>query len=126
MTSKLRRIKTYTPRKRRTKIEMERQRLMDMQHSISAMTGRMLVLLKEGSRDQAASIQAQVKSDFLKTAPQMQHLAAHLGGHLSVAVQKYLDSVSALLHSSELCMDPALIDQCYVLEQAVMKHLKAA
>lgn len=126
MTLRLRRIKSYRPRKRRTKQQMQKQKLKEMQRHISAHVGRLLVMTKEGSGDQVKSLRERAQAEFLKTAPEMQHIAEHMNGKIAATVRKYLTSVDQLFHCNIICLDPAIIDECYTLGRLLEQNLEVA
>ena len=126
MTSKLRRMKPYHPRKRKTKAQLNKQVLHDLQHKISSNVGSLLVLMKEGKADLAQEAQHRAKTDFIKLAPQMQHTAQLLGERCSLIVGKYLDVINQLIHSNPLSLDPAMINDCYKVTEQLEQELRAA
>lgn len=126
MTSKLRRMKPYYPRKRKTKMEINRQILHDLQHKISSNVGSLLVLMKEGKQDLAQEAQNRARTDFLKLSPQMSQTAQHLGERYTLIVGKYLEIVDRLIHSNTLSIDPSIISQCYEVTERLEKELRVA
>ncbi len=126
MTLKLRRMKAYHPRKRRKKGDLYKQTLHDLQHRLSADVGSLLLLVKEGSKEQIEKAHIQAKTDFLKTAPEMKHVANLLGERYITSVCQYLDSIDKLIHSNLFSLDPATINQCYTTTQKLERELLAA
>ncbi len=126
MAPRLRRMHSYSPRKRRTKAEMQRQILHDLQHKISSHVGSFLVLLKEGNGSQVQEAQSRAKMLLLKIAPEMQHVATLMGDRCAEIVQRYLSLVDRLLHSTPLSLDPALINDCFTLSLQLEKELQVA
>ena len=126
MAPRLRRMKTYHPRKRSKAIDLNKQALHDLEHKISADVGSLIVLFKEGNTIQLPPAQQRVKSDFLKHGSEMQKIAQAMGERYVHAVRDYLDSVDVIVHSSSTWLDEAKILHCYSMQEKLEKTIAAA
>lgn len=127
MGPRLRRMKTYRPRRRRAKgLDLYKQSLHDLKHKISSDVGSLIVLFEEGNPDQILSAQQKAKSDFVKHAPEMQKIAQKMGERYLRAVRDYLDSVDKIVHSNSEWLDEAKIRNCYTMTEKLEKELSAA
>ena len=107
-------------------MNIEKQKIIDLQHRLSASVGDFLVLLNEGNSQQIEHAKAKAKSDFLKYAPEMQHTAESLGGKFYRAVEDFLESIDMILHSAPGWIDEEKIARCYDSTQKLEKELKIA
>lgn len=126
MAPRLRRMKTYRPRKRIKRLDLYKQTLHDLKHKISADVGSLIVLYEEGNALQITEAQQKAKSDFLKHATEMQKIAQRMGERFARAVREYLDSVDTIVHSNVTWLDRAKVHHCYAMTEKLEKELKAA
>ncbi|MEN9343224.1 MAG: hypothetical protein RLZZ453_11 [Chlamydiota bacterium] len=126
MSTRFRRIPSYKPRIRRTKKEISKQRLCDMQREISSHVGRLLVLIKEGNKEQVETAQYKARIDLIKTAPEMRKLAEKVNQTVYSATDRYLHSVEVVVHTPIIQIDPFSIDQCYLASRELEDNLKTA
>ncbi len=126
MGPRLRKMKTYRPRRRAKGIELNKQALHDLQHKISSDIGTLIVLYEEGNKDQITAAQQRAKSDFLKHASEMQKLAQKMGDRYQRAVSDYLDSVDMIVHSNVTWLDEAKISHCYTMTEKLEKEISVA
>jgi len=126
MGPRLRKMYPYHPRRRTRGKELHKQAIHDIKHRISADVDGYLVLLKEGNTTQIADAQIKAKTDFLKHSEEMQHIAAKMGPKYLKAVRAYLDSVDALVHTSQQWIDNAAMHKCYTYSEKLDRELAAA
>lgn len=127
MGPRLRRMKAYRPRRRKTQgIDLYKQSLHDLKHKISSDIGSLIVLYEEGNTDQITLAQQKAKSDFLKHAAEMQKIAQKMGVKYLRAVREYLDSIDIIVHSNSEWLDDAKIRQCYSMSEKLEKEISAA
>ena len=126
MAPRLRRMRTYRPRKRVKRADLHKQALHDIKHKISGDVGALIALIESGTAAQVHSAQQRAKSDFLKHSAEMQHLASNMGEHYVNAVREYLDSVDTLIHSNTTLIDQAKISRCFNMSEKLDQELKAA
>jgi hypothetical protein len=129
MGPRLRRMKTFHPRRKRTKsgeVDLYKQSLHDLKHKISSGVGSLIVLYEEGNLNQISSAQLQARSEMLKHSGEMQKIAQKLGDRFVRAVRDYLDSVDIIVHSDSEWLDEAKINQCYAMGEKLEKELSAA
>ena len=86
MTLNLRRMRKYHPRRSSKEIKLNKQKLMDLEHQIKADVGEFLVLIKEGSNDEALKSYQKAKGDLLKYKPDMEKVAEAIGKQLISAL----------------------------------------
>ncbi len=101
-----------------------KQQLSDLEHQLSMDIGALIVLVSEGSNQQAAIASQKAKSDLLKFGPDMHKIGQELGGTVLEAVEGYLDSVDAIVHSAKGFLDEAKITYCYKATQKLQKELR--
>lgn len=132
MTLNLRRMKKYNPRRSSKEIKLNKQKLKDLEHQLKADVGELIVLLKEGSKEEAMKSSQKTKNDLVKYGPDMEKVAAEIGGRMPKIVNEFLHTVDTLLHTSDsasemltLWVDDAKINSCYnatqKLEDALLK-----
>jgi hypothetical protein len=126
MGPRLRRMRTYHPRRRTKGLDLYKQMLYDLKHKISADVGSLIVLFEEGNFNQIAFAQQKAKSDFLKHASEMQKIAQKMGDRYERAVRDFLDSVDMIVHSSSEWLDSAKISNCYTMTEKLEKEISAA
>lgn len=121
MVAPRRKTKTQPLTKGKTLLK---QQLSDFEHQLSMDVGALLVLVSEGSQQQAAIANQKAKSNFLKFGPEMHRIAQELGGTLLEATEAYLDSIDAIVHSPKGFLDEAKITHCYKTTQKLQKELR--
>lgn len=132
MTLPLRRMKKYNPRRSSKEIKLNKQRLIDLEHQIKSDVGELLVLLKEGSQEDVFKSSQKTKTDLLKLGPDMEKVAAEIGGRLPKMVHHFLRCIDTVipplanpLPPNSLWIDDAKINSCYTatqrLEDALLK-----
>jgi intein-encoded DNA endonuclease-like protein len=126
MAPRLRKMKTYRPRRRTKGLDLYKQSLHDLKHRISSNVGSLIVLFEEGNLNQITAAQQKAKSDFLKHASEMQKIAQKLGERYLRAVRDYLDSVDIIVHSNAEWLDEAKINNCYTMAEKLEKEISAA
>lgn len=126
MAPRLRKMKTYRPRKRIQRLDLCKQALNDLKHKISADVGALIVLYEEGNQKQITEAQQKAKSDFLKHSAEMRKLAQKMGDRFVRAVRDYLDSIDVIVHSPSVWLDEAKIRHCYSMTEKLEKELVIA
>ena len=100
---------------------LEKQKLRDLENKINLEVGSFLVLIEEGTAEQADMAKIRAKSEYLKHGDEMQKLAFKLGDGFPESVDDYLDSVDAIVHSSLSWVDEATTTHYY----KATKHLES-
>jgi hypothetical protein len=118
-----RHMRPYHPRTPRHEKVIEKQKLGNLEHLISMDLGNFLVLLEEGNTEQIGHAKEKAKSDLIKFKPEMQKIAEKIGGKIPSAVDEFLDSIDAILHSAPGWVDELKISRCYHLTQKLEKEL---
>jgi len=101
---------------------VEKQRLKDLEHMISVDLGTFLVLIEEGTPQQAALARQKTKSTLLKYGPDMSKIAAQMGDPYPSYVEDFLHSIDDIVHSSGW-VDEAQIKQCFRATQKLEQAL---
>ena len=123
-TSRLRKMKTYKPRRRVKTAAMNNQELEDLERRISSDIGSFLVLLEQGNAEQVSEASQKARSDFLKIGPDMQKLANRMGGIFPKFVGDFLISIDNILHTGTNWLDDAKIKDCYSATQRLEEALR--
>lgn len=127
MAPRLRRMKPYHPRRRRSKGTLIlKQSLADLKHKISGDVGSLIAMLEEGNVQQIPSLQQKAKSDLLKHRDEMQKIAEKMGERCAKAVRDYLDSVDVIIHTNPEWLDAEKIRNCFTMTQKLEKEIGAA
>ncbi len=101
---------------------LEKQRLQDIEHKISADVGAFTVLLEEGSAQEIEAARKRARADLLKWGQEMQHIAQTLGKEYPTAVLSYLSSVDTLLHCPPEYIDHEKLSS-YVTRSSFLKKM---
>ncbi len=117
-------MRTFKPRRSSKTLRMERQRLMDLEHRLSADIGSFLVLLEQGTPHQIAEASQKARSDFMKVGSDMQKLATEIGGTLPKHVSEFLASIDHILHTGINWLDQNKINACYAATQKLENALR--
>lgn len=105
MRSIKKKSKTHSPR---TKISpLQKQQLKDLERQISMEVSAYLVLIEEGTLEQADLARQRAKSHFLKYGDELQKLASSMGGKYGKLAEEYLSSVDEIIHTPFSLVDPA-------------------
>lgn len=126
MGPRLRKMKTYRPRRRTRGKSIYKQAIHDIKHRLSSDIGSLIVLIQEGNPPKITEAQQKAKVDFLKHAEEMKQIAQKMGNKYLKAVREYLDSVDAIVHTSTPWIDDAKIRQCFVASDKLDRELEAA
>ena len=127
MAPRLRRMKPYHPRKRRSKgAILLKQSLSDLKHKISSDIGGLITMIEEGNTQQIPTWQQKAKSDFLKHREEMQKIAEKMGDRYAKAVRDYLDSVDEIIHTTPEWIDAEKIQRCYSMAQKLEQEIGSA
>ena len=120
MTLNLRRMRKYHPRRSSKEIKLNKQKLIDLEHQIKSDVGEFLVLIKEGSQEDALKSYKKTRGDLLKYRPDMEKVAEEIGGRVPKCVNEFLHTVDTILQNPEspsesltLWVDDAKINSCY-------------
>jgi len=125
-------MRKYHPRRSSKEIKLNKQKLIDLEHQIKADVGEFLVLVKEGSNDEALKSYQKAKGDLLKYKPDMEKVAEAIGGRVPKYVTEFLNTIDKLLQfpqssneSFTLWVDEAKVKSCYTatrkLEDSLLK-----
>lgn len=101
---------------------IEKQKLKDLEHIISIDLGTYLVLVEEGTAQQAAMARQKTRSALLKYGPDMFKLAQEIGDPYPGFVEHFLHSIDDLIHTTGW-IDDAQIKECFRATQKLEKAL---
>lgn len=114
--------KSKEPQKKQLKV-LERQRLADMEHKISADVNSFLVLLEEGSAADVENARRKARSDLLKWGQEMHHIAQTLGANYVESVSGYLNTIDTMLHCPTEYVDQEKINRCFHMTRDLKEML---
>lgn len=126
MAPRLRRMKTYRPRRRAKRIDVHKQNLQQLIHKMSADIGSLILLIREGTPVQVEHALQKAKSDFLKHGAEMQKTAQQMGNRFVRAVRDFLDSIDNVVHCNIALLDEAKIRNCFIMTDRLERELQAA
>lgn len=100
-----------------------RQQMSDEKRRISMHIGNFLVLLEEGTPEQAALAKQKARSELLKIGPELEKLAGDMGEKYSLLIRDFLDSIDGILYSAAGWIDAAKITNYFSAEQKLEKAI---
>lgn len=100
-----------------------KQEMSDEKRRISMHIGNFLVLLEEGTTEQASLAKQKARNELLKIGPAMEKLAVDMGEKYSVLLREFLDSIEGILYAASGFVDGAKITQYYNAEQKFEKAI---
>lgn len=103
---------------------LEKQELKDLGHLLNMELNTFLVLREEGSTQQLALASQKAKSTLLKHGPDMIRLAQEIGGNVPLAVENYITSISAILHSAFGWIDEAVVHDYFISSQRLTQEIR--
>lgn len=110
MRIKPRRMKKYTPRRRRSSEVLQKQQLKDFEHILSMDLSSFLILKEEGTPKQIDQARVKVRSDLMKYGTDMEAIARDLGLGLPELVRNYVKSMKEIVVNAKDELDPALLN----------------
>ncbi len=100
-----------------------RQEMSDEKRRISMHIGNFLVLLEEGTTEQAAMAKQKARNELLKIGPAMEKLAMDMGEKYTVLLREFLTSIEGILYAASGFVDGAKITNYYNAEQKFEKAI---
>ncbi len=110
------------PQKKQLKV-LEKQRLSDMEHKISADVGNFIVLLEEGTSTEIDNARKRARGDLLKWGTEMQQIAQTLGSNYVEAVSGYINTIDTVLHCPPDFVDEEKVSECFQVTRKLEKML---
>lgn len=127
MGPRLRKMKPYHPRRRRSKnYQIQKQALKDLEHHLKTSVSALLLCIEQGNTQQFEAERLKVKSDYLKHSDEMQKIASEISERTRQAVKAFLESVDTIIHSEIQWIDEEKVRHCYSATQLLEKELLAA
>lgn len=126
MEKDLRRMKTFTPRRRRSRRDLQLQRIEDFSHLLEMDMGSFLILAKEGSTKQAEVARNKLQADIKKYGPDMQVIARDLGEGFPDAVSEYLKKTALVASSQDQSMKGQQLEAQRKIALELIKRAKGA
>jgi hypothetical protein len=111
MKIKPRRMKKYTPRRRRSNKELQKQQLTDFEHLLNMDINSYLVLNEEGTEKQAEKAKFKARSHLMKYGADMEAIGRDLGQGLPEIIRNYIKVMRMIVQSKDNNIDPALINE---------------
>jgi len=118
-------MRKYTPRKRRSNRDLQKQRIEDFEHLLSMDLGSFLILCDEGSDKQKEQAAEKLKRDFRKYSGDLEAVARDLGEEFAGSVEKYTRVFKRILETTDSKIDPASINEYRTCSKQIRKLLAA-
>jgi len=110
MKGKVRPMKKYTPRRRRSSKILQKRQLKDFEHLLEMDLSTFLILNSEGTPRQIEASRAKMRSDLLRFGSDMEAIGRDLGEGFPGMIQEYLKSMKQIVQESAgKQLDPSLI-----------------
>lgn len=123
MEIKPRRMKKYTPRRRKHSKDLQKQQLIDFEHLLNMDLGSFLILAEEGTEKQVQQAKIKMRSHFLKYSGEMEKIARDVGGNHYELVRTYLQSLNRIVHDGSNQVDPAPVKEHYKISENLHRLL---
>jgi len=117
-TQPLRRMKKGKPPR-----SLMRQQMIDEKRRISMHIGNFLVLLEEGTAEQAALAKQKARSEIHKVGPELEKIAAEYGDKYVDLVADFIDAAEGIIYSASEWIDQAIITRYFSSEQKLEKAI---
>lgn len=124
MKNKVRHMKKYTPRRRRSNKLMQKRQLQDFEHLLDMNVGTFLILAEEGTLKQVENARAKMRSNLLKYGSEMEAIGRDLGEGFPEYIRNYLKTMNQIVQNSGTTVDPEIINEYRI--QALNIRKKAA
>ncbi|NGX38013.1 MAG: hypothetical protein K1000chlam2_01182 [Chlamydiae bacterium] len=105
-----RRMKKYTPRRRRSNKELQKQQLKDFEHLLEMDLSGFLILSEEGTLKQVEQAKVKMRSDLLKYGSDMEMIGRDLGQGFPEIIREYIKSMMLISKNANGKIDPAAIN----------------
>lgn len=123
MEIKPRRMKKYTPRRRRSSKTLQKQQLKDFEHLLEMDLSSFLVLSEEGTPRQLGKARVKMRSDLMKYGSDMEAIARDIGEGLPEIVREYVRTMKTIVQNSSSKIDSSLINEH---RKSALRLMKAA
>ena len=110
MDSKMRHMKKYNPRRRRSNKALQKQQLKDFEHTLNMDLNTYIVLAKEGNFKQINEAKMKLRSHLLKYGSSMEAIGRDIGEGFPELIANYLKAVKKVLDSTTAQLDDSLLN----------------
>lgn len=110
MKTKPRKMRTYTPRKRRSNKEILKQQMHDLEHLLSMDLSCFVVLSRGGSKKQKTNAHIRLKNDIKKYSPDLKDLGSEFGRNVQDIVDLYLKNMTQIAQHKDDKVDAILFN----------------
>jgi len=124
MKIKPRHMKKYTPRRRRSSKDLQKQQLKDFEHLLNMDLSSYLILIEEGTKRQIDQAKAKMLSDLKKYGSDMEAIGRDIGEGLPEMIRNYIKTMMQIAQNTDNAIDPAMINEAR--KQALNLSKKAA
>ncbi|MBS0629984.1 MAG: hypothetical protein JSS30_07180 [Verrucomicrobia bacterium] len=124
MKNKLRHMKKYSPRRRRSNKAIQKRQLKDFEHLLDMDLGCFLILAEEGTPKQIGQARAKIRSNLLRYGSDMEAIGRDLGEGFPEYIRNYLKTMNQIVQNSSSKIDPEVLNQ--YRKQSLTLRQKAA
>jgi len=111
MKNKLRHMKKYSPRRRRSNKELQKRQLKDFEHLLDMDLGCFLILVEEGNPKQIQHARAKIRSNLLRYGSEMEGIGRDLGEGFPEYIRNYLKTMNDVVQNSASKIDPEILNE---------------
>lgn len=124
MKIKPRRMRKFTPRRRKNTQTLKKQQLKDCEHLLNMDLGSYLILSEEGTSKQAEKARIKMRTDLLKYGADMEKIAREMGATYPEMVKDFLASLKKIAGESGESVDPAPVKEHQNISDNLLNMLK--
>lgn len=111
MKIKPRRMKSYTPRRRRSSKVLQKQQLQDFERILEMDLSTYLILSQEGTQRQAEQARFKMRSNLRKYGSDMEAIGRDLGEGFPEMIRNYLKGMGQIAENTSIAPDAPIINQ---------------
>lgn len=111
MREKLRHMKKYTPRRRRSNKAIQKRQLKDFEHLLDMDLGCFLILVEEGTPKQIQQARAKIRSNLLRYGSDMEAIGRDLGEGFPEHIRNYIKTMNEVVQNSASQIDPETLNE---------------
>lgn len=124
MKSGSRHMKKYTPRRRRSNKDLQKQQLKDFEHLLNMDLSTYILLYQEGNKRQIERAREKLSSDLRKYGAELEAIGRDLGEGFPELITNYLKTVHEITRRGNGSIDSAILAEFQ--KRAVQLKTKAA
>lgn len=111
MNTKPRPMKKYTPRRRRSCKDLQKQQIIDLEHLLEMDLSSYLVLKEEGTEKQIQKALAKMRTDLSKYGAEMEAISRDLGEGFPELATNYVRTFAQIVQAAATGIDKPLLDE---------------